>query len=409
MRKLLWPVVLISVVTGLSACSPQAPSGPLNRPKPDSVARVSSVTATPVNSPVPADTATPASTTGPAAPLAPTGNPASTPASPEATAGNVRGDAATNLPSAARGQKIFSQTCFTCHGEQGAGDGVAAASLEPKPANFTDLDFVRSKKPAELFETIKNGWPPMPAWGATYDQGQIWDVLFYELSFSTTAEGLQNGAAVYQQYCQSCHAGSGRGVADGGTAPVDLTDLEAYTAQSPAGRFELLSSNQDGQHQPVSELGENDLWNVLDYLRTFVYEPPAGKIAAVKPAVETEPEPTATEDTEASSKGEIGPAAGQPEAISFKADVLPIFIANCVRCHSDTGILDAPPNNLRLTDYENILKGSAFGPVIQPGNPAGSLLAIMLRKGTMPADTGKLPDEQVQTIVDWIAAGAPDN
>ncbi len=103
------------------------------------------------------------------------------------------------------------------------------------------------------------------------------------------------------------------------------------------------------------------------------------------------------------------PPPPESEEVSFTTDVLPIFQANCVRCHSDTSILGAPPNNLRLIDYENILKGSAFGPVILPGNPDSSSLVIMLRKGTMPADADPLSDDQIQTIVAWIVAGAPDN
>jgi mono/diheme cytochrome c family protein len=36
----------------------------------------------------------------------------------------------------AAGAKVFKMYCETCHGAAGKGDGVAAAALNPKPANF---------------------------------------------------------------------------------------------------------------------------------------------------------------------------------------------------------------------------------------------------------------------------------
>jgi mono/diheme cytochrome c family protein len=34
------------------------------------------------------------------------------------------------------GAKTYTMYCVTCHGTTGKGDGVAAAALNPKPANF---------------------------------------------------------------------------------------------------------------------------------------------------------------------------------------------------------------------------------------------------------------------------------
>ncbi|MDX1957053.1 MAG: cytochrome c [Leptospiraceae bacterium] len=35
------------------------------------------------------------------------------------------------------GKEIFDVQCASCHGEKGAGDGVASAALNPKPRNYT--------------------------------------------------------------------------------------------------------------------------------------------------------------------------------------------------------------------------------------------------------------------------------
>uniref|UniRef100_UPI001C3E5745 c-type cytochrome n=1 Tax=Picosynechococcus sp. (strain ATCC 27264 / PCC 7002 / PR-6) TaxID=32049 RepID=UPI001C3E5745 len=39
-----------------------------------------------------------------------------------------------------KGKTIFQTTCATCHGTEGKGDGIAGATLNPKPRNFTSLD-----------------------------------------------------------------------------------------------------------------------------------------------------------------------------------------------------------------------------------------------------------------------------
>ena len=44
---------------------------------------------------------------------------------------------------AAKGKELFAGagTCWTCHGNEGKGDGLAAANIEPKPRDLTSGDF----------------------------------------------------------------------------------------------------------------------------------------------------------------------------------------------------------------------------------------------------------------------------
>ena len=44
--------------------------------------------------------------------------------------------ATTASAGAADGAQAYKLNCSTCHGPEGKGDGIAAASLNPKPANF---------------------------------------------------------------------------------------------------------------------------------------------------------------------------------------------------------------------------------------------------------------------------------
>lgn len=49
--------------------------------------------------------------------------------------------AAAPAASAVDGAKVFATYCATCHGAGGAGDGAAAAGLNPKPASFVARAF----------------------------------------------------------------------------------------------------------------------------------------------------------------------------------------------------------------------------------------------------------------------------
>ncbi|MCP4808635.1 MAG: cytochrome c [Proteobacteria bacterium] len=83
-------------------------------------------------------------------------------------------------PAAFDAKAAFEQVCGVCHGAGGAGDGVAGAALDPKPANFTDAAFWTDERTDEvLFKAIKEGGgavgksPLMAPYGGQYDDAQI--------------------------------------------------------------------------------------------------------------------------------------------------------------------------------------------------------------------------------------------
>jgi cytochrome c553 len=41
-----------------------------------------------------------------------------------------------NADAVTQGQQLYTSNCVGCHGAEGAGDGAAGASLDPKPANL---------------------------------------------------------------------------------------------------------------------------------------------------------------------------------------------------------------------------------------------------------------------------------
>lgn len=72
-------------------------------------------------------------------------------------------------------------------------------------------------------------------------------------------------------------------------------------------------------------------------------------------------------------------------------------------CHGVLGGWDG-------TSYEAVINTGNNAPVVIPGDPENSLLAQKLlgtqTEGAIMPPAGKLPDAEIQIILDWIAAGA---
>jgi mono/diheme cytochrome c family protein len=52
---------------------------------------------------------------------------------------------------------VFTTRCTACHGARGAGDGAAAAALNPKPANFTLAAWQKSVTDDQIEKVIVAG------------------------------------------------------------------------------------------------------------------------------------------------------------------------------------------------------------------------------------------------------------
>ena len=80
---------------------------------------------------------------------------------------------------ATAGANLFNTDCVTCHGEDGRGDGPAAQTLDPRPANLVDLGKISTND--FLFWKISAGadGTAMPAWKSILTDQQIWDVVAF--------------------------------------------------------------------------------------------------------------------------------------------------------------------------------------------------------------------------------------
>jgi nitrate/TMAO reductase-like tetraheme cytochrome c subunit len=88
-------------------------------------------------------------------------------------------------------------------------------------------------------------------------------------------------------------------------------------------------------------------------------------------------------------------------ALTYDATIGPLFTSRCGSCHGENGIM-----GLNLTTYQTAMQGGADGPVIVPGDAAASLL-VQKQSGATP-HFSQLTPEELQLVVDWINAGAPE-
>jgi cytochrome c553 len=122
-------------------------------------------------------------------------------------------------------------------------------------------------------------------------------------------------------------------------------------------------------------------------------------------------------------------ACGQRQ-VSFHKDIQPILAANCAPCHSQNGVGYAA-SGFSVESYATLMKGTKFGPVIDPGSSAQSNIVWLLQHRAHPeinmpktceqmsqngqkcvaasTTAEQLDDADVSLIGKWIDQGAKDN
>lgn len=122
---------------------------------------------------------------------------------------------------------------------------------------------------------------------------------------------------------------------------------------------------------------------------------------------------------------------GCTRGVSFAQQVQPILQKNCQSCHHVGGEGYAV-SNFSVESYESVMKGTKFGPVVNPGSSISSTLVVLIEHRAdpslhMPKTSKKtieehkrfaqideahatyLPRDQINIIKEWIDQGARNN
>jgi cytochrome b subunit of formate dehydrogenase len=123
---------------------------------------------------------------------------------------------------------------------------------------------------------------------------------------------------------------------------------------------------------------------------TAIQTIPPGETAQVFVPLTPTPEPTLAPS----------PTPAEMFAITWDGGLEGLFRNRCSTCHGFTSV-----GGLSLATYEQAIQGGDSGPAVVPGDPdAGTLLEVQ-STGNHP---GQLSDEELEQVIEWILAGAPE-
>jgi mono/diheme cytochrome c family protein len=282
------------------------------------------------------------------------------------------------LPSAELGQPLYQTHCASCHGEDGNG-------VVPGARNFGDLDYMRGETPASFYTAVTEGRGEMQGFLDTLTSDELWDVVFYVWRFSTDAEKLALGQHLYDDNCVACHGEDGTGEVLGA---ADFSDLRVVDDQAPRDFYLVTTQGKGSMPAWQGRLSQDERWAVIDYVRTFSYDPSLpGEAAAQTPPTATPQEivcdpkyltqtnPFDWDDSAAISAGEV------------------IYSQSCAMCHGvdgSGGIPGAP-------DYTD----SAVADDLR-ANSSEKLCIVADGKESMPGWKETLTDEQMWELLTYL-------
>lgn len=212
------------------------------------------------------------------------------------------------------GRELYMEKCAQCHGESGAGNGVAAPFFKPAPRDFTGGIYkVRTTASGQLptsediEEIIRNGLPytGMPAWPTLSNQ-EVTNLMYFLKTLnedfagpygtpetidipdppSITEESIQRGRKVYlENQCHDCHGQRGRG--DGPSAPTletrkgehiypaDMTKRWTYIGGTTRKDiYRTFTTGLNGTPMPSYNIPEEDRWDLVNYVYSLSRDQP---------------------------------------------------------------------------------------------------------------------------------------
>jgi hypothetical protein len=101
-------------------------------------------------------------------------------------------------------------------------------------------------------------------------------------------------------------------------------------------------------------------------------------------------------------------------AVSYSRDVQPILQANCLSCHQQGGA-GYEASGFSMETYDALMKGTQYGPMVVPGDSAGSNLIVLMEGRADPSismphgSAEPVSAANIDTIRRWIDQGAKKN
>ena len=214
-----------------------------------------------------------------------------------------------------RGKKVYNYVCAPCHGKDGKGDGVVAATVKVKPRDFTRGVFKFRTTPsgslptdADLYKSVSLGFhnTVMPSFSFLSPEDR-YAVVQYIKTFSDrfsnpdeyplevveiknkvplTPESILKGREIYlRMQCWQCHGISGkgdgpaakRGLKDEWGNPLVLPDLtnpnEVKRASTVEEIYLVFTTGINGTPMPSFKdvLSDEERWHLANYIYALTH------------------------------------------------------------------------------------------------------------------------------------------
>ena len=297
------------------------------------------------------------------------------------------------------GATLFSKNCSACHGQFGEGGPNPARAGDIIPPISTS-EYLSTRSDDTLRSIISQGQPNfgmspfgeenggplddtqldalvafMRSWEANppVDEPPVFETETPPPTPEVTAPTPEpvpslTGGQLFAIACASCHGAQGEGAVGPAFNAQEFQDR--YDDQA---LFDTISEGHTATPMVAwgESLSDEQIQLLVDYVRI------------------------------------LGGATPAAPTVSFSGQVVPIFQAKCQVCHNQGTAL----GGWNSTSYEAVTTTGNSGSVVISGDVINSILAQRVSgiQGAVMPPTGKMSDAEVQIILDWIAAGAPEN
>lgn len=287
------------------------------------------------------------------------------------------------------GAQFFAQNCAVCHGQLGEG-GPNPTRAGDIIAPISSAEYLRTRDDLTLRSIISQGQPNFgmspfgTAYGGPLTDDQIDTIVAFMRGWEanppvelptevSSGQEALTGSQIFANVCARCHGANGEG--DSGPAFNTVEFQERYDDQA---LFDAINNGREAT--PMIAWGEVLSTDQIQQLVRYVRE--------LRPA---------------GSDGTPPPSA----SVSFSGQIVPILQAKCSVCHNQQTKL----GGWDASTYESVITSGDHGPAVIPGDALNSLLAQRIQgtSGAIMPPTGSLPQEEIQAILDWIAAGAKND
>ncbi|HEY8658725.1 MAG TPA: cytochrome c [Hanamia sp.] len=184
---------------------------------------------------------------------------------PPSSADNLKNPLAGNTAVLKDAKVLYTSYCTPCHGMKGKGDGVAAAAMNPKPANHTS-EMVQHHTDGGLYWMISTGQNPMPTYKSALSEKQRWELVNYIRTLAavkrptkTTPVRANNvpAKAVSKHVMVMAHTDTSKIAVKTGEAKKDSTPVEANTLGTQSDSTTDTVNTLDDQTNSSRSIGQN--------------------------------------------------------------------------------------------------------------------------------------------------------